>query len=121
MRMVARALALLVLTALLVPATAAGARKKPLKVGLSYVGQERILRSGKVPVIVRTRKKGKVRLTLTSRETGPRGGKWEKVGKTRMVRFRKRGRKRARIVLTSAGRKQLSACGGRRLRVTARR
>ena len=121
MRMVARALALLALAALLVPATAAGAKKRSLHVKLGTTSQKKLTTARKVPVVVRSKRPGRVRITLTTRETGARRASWRRVGVSRMLRFKQRGRRKTRIKLTAFGRKRLKACGGRRLRVTAKR
>jgi hypothetical protein len=118
---IGRVLVLLALVALFAPANAAGAKKRSLKVGLSALSQQQVTSARSVPVIVRSRRPGRVRLILLARETGPRTAKWHRIAKRRVVRFRKRGRKRARIKLTAWGRTQLSRCGGRRLRVVALR
>ena len=121
MKPVFGALSALLIVVLLAPAGAAGAKKRSLSVKLGSTSQKRLTSARSVPVAVRSKRPGRVRLTLTSRATGARAKKWRRVGVSRVVRFRKRGRKRTRIRLTAAGRKRLRACGGRRLRVTAKR
>ncbi len=46
---------------------------------------------------------------------------WRRVAVTRVIAFRKRGRKVARLKLTADGRKRLTACGGRTLRAAGLR
>ena len=121
MRLIARALALLVLAALFVPAPAAGAKKKSLSVKVGTTSQKRLTSSLHIPVVVRSTRRGRVRVTVATRETGVRAAKWRRVAVTGKFRFRKKGRKKAKLRLTLPGRKRLKACGGRRLRVVATR
>jgi hypothetical protein len=121
MRMLARTGALLALVALLAPSAALGAKKKSLEVRLKSSSQERVLRSSNLPVVVKSTKAGRVRVTAGTRETGLRVKKWRRVAVTRVVKFRKRGSKVAKLKLTADGRKRLSACGGRLLRVSGKR
>ena len=88
---------------------------------LNGTSQERILASGGVPAIVRSTRAGRVRVTVTSRESGVRANRWRRVAVSRVVAFRRKGTKRTRLKLTGDGRKRLSACGGRKLRLSGTR
>ena len=121
MRLLARICVLTALVALLAPTAADAAKKKSLTVKLGNTSQERLLRAGTVPVVVKSTKKGRVRVTATVRETGVRAKKWRRVALTRVVAFRKRGSRRVGLRLTDDGRKRLSACGGRLLRAAGLR
>ena len=122
MKSLARICVLFALVALLAPAGAdAATKKKSLTVKLGNTSQERLVRGNNVPVVVRSTKKGRVRVTATVRETGVRAKKWQRIALTKVVAFRKRGSKVVRLRLTDAGRKRLSACGGRLVRAAGLR
>ena len=95
-----------------------GKRAKPATLKLLTVSQRSMLRWNRLRVRVRSRRAGAIRLFARARRTA-RGAKLRRVTRSRVVRFRRPGRRRVGLVVSRQGRRVLSTCDGARLSLKA--
>ncbi len=99
------------------PADAGAKKKRPAKVNLKITtpNQNQLLKAGRLTVRVVARGKTRVRLAAFQ-------GKRGKLLRKKVVKFRKNGRqvRRVKLPLTAAGKRVLSTCGAKTLRVTGK-
>ena len=99
-----------------VAAPAVAPAAKPAAVKLLTTSQRNILRKGRLRVRVRARRRGSVRLVARAHRGVP-PGKGRPVTRSKVVRFRRAGRRIVRLRLTPAGRRTVAGCEPMRLSV----
>ena len=98
-------------------APGAQAAAKKAKVTSVAKSQKAILKNGTLGAVVKSRKRGKVRVRAQSSSfDSPR---FSKLTKAKKVKFRKRGKRQVQLKLTKAGRNAVRSCQARTLRVRA--